>query len=643
MQKYVDFITSGPKEQIDPWLTKLDVLYAQGNEALTDEFYDQLIRIYESRFGKRLQVGAPPPSRGAVKLPVAMMSLDKIMTQKELDNFTKKNPGPYVVMDKINGNAGLYAVTGGQARLYNRGDGTVGTDLTHILPYLNLPVYDFDMHVKGELVVNKEDYEPFKADYRTNLSMVAGLLNSQSADPARLGLIQFIAYDISFPNNPEIELKMSDTVKYLTKYRFSIPYYQVIPDLTIDYLSQLFKQQKETQVYDVDGMVIVADRPIKYSERLIRENPKYAIAFKEYGEVFETTVTEVVWEASKHGVIKPVVHVVHTPVGNGFTIRKATGFNAKWIVDNRVGPGARIKVTHNTIPYILGVIEGTEPFMPPEDKYPAGSWGWNDTKVDIVLHQPHDIDEVQIARIYEFFKRIGAKYWGETTLAKFYEAGYSTIKQMVETTKEEFYQTEIPGIGQGIIDRMVQTRDESLSKVSLPQLMAASGQFGLGFGERRLRVVTNKYPNILDMEPSVEEITELEGFADKTAEKFVAGLPKFKEFLKRIPTLEKAVQGLLTSPVVDQKPKEVKASPTKSVNPGQDISGKSVVFTGFRDKSLEEGIRSRGGDVKSGVSKKISYLVVGGVKGQGSGKEKKAIQYGIPVLNVAEFKSMFGL
>lgn len=660
MEKYVNFMTTGTKEQIDPWLGQLDALYAQGNEAISDEMYDHLVMVYESRFGKRLVVGAAPPLRGKVQLPVAMMSLDKIMKPKELEGFVKKNPGPYVVMDKVNGNAGLYTVTGGQTRLYNRGDGTEGTDLTHVLPYLNLPVLPFDVHVKGELVVNKKDYEPFKQDYRTNLSMVAGLLNSQSADPARLKLIRFVAYDMSFPNNPEIELKMSDTLKHMVKYGFTIPFNLITPALTVEWLSKFFKQQKANQVYDVDGMVIVADRPVKYGERLVRENPKYAIAFKEYGEVFETTVTGVVWEASKHGVIKPVVHVVHTPVGNGFTIRKATGFNAKWIVDNNVGPGALIQVTHNTIPYILGVVQGTEPQMPPVDKYPTGSWAWNETGVDIVLHKP--TDEVKIARIYEFFKKIGAKYWGETTLAKFYNGGYNTIKQMVETTREQFGQSDIAGIGGGIIDRMVQTRDAALPQVSLPQLMAASGQFGLGLGERKIRVVTNAYPNILDIIPTVEQITALDGFAQKTAEKFVAGLPKFKQFIKNIPILERVARGQLRAPSPLTQPTHAiipgispvvgAVSPvvgdiSPAVSPvtpagAQDIRGKSVVFTGFRDKALENGILARGGDVKTGVSKKTAYLLVGGPKGQGSGKEKKAIQYGVPVLSVAEFKAMFG-
>jgi NAD-dependent DNA ligase len=67
------------------------------------------------------------------------------------------------------------------------------------------------------------------------------------------------------------------------------------------------------------------------------------------------------------------------------------------------------------------------------------------------------------------------------------------------------------------------------------------------------------------------------------------------------------------------------------------------VFTGFRDKALENTIQSLGGDVKTGVSKKVNYVVVGGVKGEGSAKEKKAMEYGIPILSLEELRVMFGL
>lgn len=738
MEEYTEFIKTGDKAQIDSWLAQVDAAYAAGATKISDIFYDSLIRIYEIRFGPRLVVGTKA-TKNEVPLPIAMMSLNKIMKDKELQSFINKNPGPYVVMDKINGASGLYEIIGGKQSFYNRGDGTVGSDLTYMIPYLKLPLLPFDVHVKGELVIYKADYLPFQEEYKTNLAMSNGLINSQSADPAKLALFHFIAYDISFPSNQNIELKMSQSIEYLAKYGFLIPYAIVSATLSTEGLSKVFAQRRNDAPYEVDGMVIVTDKPIKYEERLIRENPKYAVAFKEYTDVADAVVNHVEWEASKHRQIKPVVKIEPVNI-NRKTIKSATGFNAKWIVENKVGPGTKLIIADNTIPYIMTVIEGTQPQMPPENVYPPGSWQWNETGVDIVLLE--DNDEVKIARIYEFFSKIGAKYVGETTLAKFYRAGFNSVKKMIETPAETFLAAGIEGVGQGIVTRVVNSIRDTLPQASIAQIMAGSNEFGHGFGERKLNAILRTYPNILDMNPTVEQISDIDGFADKTAERFVEGLPKFRAFLNDIPLLNQIVRrqmvgsplvglpaaglpmvtpppilsplpalvppvlsplpvlapvappvlsplSVLTgvapilsplpavtpvkapvvvtqppvyqvqqpavyqTPVIQQQPRlQIQPVPVYQVvqqpvqrqpAAGASLAGISVVFTGFRDKQLENIINARGGSVKTSVSKKTDYVIVGGKKGEGAAKETKAIELGVPVVNIAEFKAMFGL
>jgi len=211
VKAYVHFFETGEKNELDKLLAVLDRLYTSGNPAILDNFYNDLEEEYRTRFGDRdvvvrLQEGTSP-AEDSVPLPIAMMSLDKIKKHEPrlLQNWIKNNQGPYVVMDKVDGNPGLYEIKGGKARLFKRGDGTKGPEITQILPYLNLPVLPFDIHIKGEMVIEKKDYEPHKGDgddqYKTNLSMVAGLTNSKNSDPnpEHLKLIKFIAFDMSFP------------------------------------------------------------------------------------------------------------------------------------------------------------------------------------------------------------------------------------------------------------------------------------------------------------------------------------------------------------------------------------------------------------------------------------------------------------
>ena len=662
MEKYSNFVRTGDQAAIDGWLDQLDTLYATGTPAVTDEFYDGLVDIYTTRFGPRKVVGAPA-TEDDVPLPISMMSLDKVKKHepKLLQNWIAKNPGPYVAMDKVNGNSGLYEIKhtpeGVVTKLYKRGDGTKGPDISRVLPYLNLPVLPFDVHIKGELVIDKADHAPYKGNgkdqYKTNLSMSTGLLNPKNLtpNPDHLKLIKFIAFDMSFPKNQNIELTMTQTLEHLTKYGFRVPFHIATPGLTIDWLGKLYQRQKEHQTYDVDGIVIMADRPVKYQERLLKENPKYGIAYKELGDVYETTVTDVIWEASKYGILTPVVHVEETPVGDtGFTIRHPTGHNAKFVVENRIGVGARIQVVHNTIPKIVGTIKGVEPTMPDPIKYPPGSWEWNDTRVEIVLKNK-DIPEVKIARLYEFFRKdkINAKGWGEKTVARLYNAGFDTLKKLLETDKAGFMAVPIEGVGEKGIDNLIKSRDLALPQASLATIMAGSGMFDHGIGKRMINKVIDVYPNILDITPTLEQILAIEGFAEKKAQKFVAGLPKFKKFIANIPILQLAARGQLVAVAgaALPKPKPGKAAAIAPVGAptGETLAGKVVMFTGFRDAQLEAAIKAAGGSVKGsgGVTKKVNYVIVEGAKGKGSSKEKKAIQYGIPTPDIATFKGMFGI
>lgn len=626
MEQYYNFIKNGEKSQIDAWLSKLDALYSSGKSAISDENYDHLIRLYEERFGKRKVVGSDPTNR-EVQLPIAMMSLDKIMKEKELNNFMKKNPGPYVVMDKINGNAGLYEVANGTPRLYNRGNGTVGSDLSHVLVYLNLPVLPFDVHVKGELVIDKKDYEKYKDDYRTNLSMVNGLLNSIHPDPERIRYMRFIAYDMSFPNNTNIELKPSETLRYLVKYGFKIPFNYITEKLSIPWLSAFFKQQKEKQPYDVDGMVIVADRNIKYEERLVRENPKYSVAFKEYGETAVATVINVLWESSKHGVIKPVVKIEPVMLNN-FTIKSLTAFNANFVKSNKIGPGTKLLITHNTIPHILSVLESTEAQMPNKDDFP--NWKWNDTNVDIVLTE--DNDQTKIARLHEFFSKIGAKYWGEKTIEKLYNGGFDTLKKLVETSKEEFVNANIEGVKEGIILRMINERERALNNVLLADLMASTSAFGIGIGSRKVKAILNIHPNLMNEGISLDDVLKIDGFSDITANKFIDGLMKFRSLVNEIPILRN---------IAYRKQSQTKTNNTnvgKVAEKHRKYIGKNFVFSGFRDKDLQNYIENTlNGTVKSSVSRKTDILIYKGNKGLESSKTSKAREYGKKIIDYESF------
>ena len=75
---------------------------------------------------------------------------------------------------------------------------------------------------------------------------------------------------------------------------------------------------------------------------------------------------------------------------------------------------------------------------------------------------------------------------------------------------------------------------------------------------------------------------------------------------------------------------------------GKKFSNMSFVFTGFRDKSLEELIQNEGGDIKSVVSSNTSFVITND-KNSSSSKITKAKDLNIKILNLEEFKKKFFL
>ena len=66
----------------------------------------------------------------------------------------------------------------------------------------------------------------------------------------------------------------------------------------------------------------------------------------------------------------------------------------------------------------------------------------------------------------------------------------------------------------------------------------------------------------------------------------------------------------------------------------------NVVFTGVRDKELEKKIENGGGNVKSGVTKSVNYLIVKD-KDSKSSKVEKAKELKIKIITLEEFNKKF--
>ncbi len=114
--------------------------YYNENAFLTDDEYD-VLREYVEKNDKTANFGVgAKATRNKVTLPYFMGSMDKIKPDTQaVSKWQLKYNGPYVVSAKLDGVSGLFMVQDGVQKLYTRGDGIVGQDISHLIPHLRLP------------------------------------------------------------------------------------------------------------------------------------------------------------------------------------------------------------------------------------------------------------------------------------------------------------------------------------------------------------------------------------------------------------------------------------------------------------------------------------------------------------------------
>ena len=106
-----------------------------------------------------------------------------------------------------------------------------------------------------------------------------------------------------------------------------------LPELLIDY--------KKQSKYEIDGIILTDNT--KPHNRVMTGNPSYAVAFKMPLEeqMANTVVLNVEYNISKHGALNPRIMYKPVVIG-GDTHQYTSGFNLRYIVDNKIGVGAEI-------------------------------------------------------------------------------------------------------------------------------------------------------------------------------------------------------------------------------------------------------------------------------------------------------------
>lgn len=613
--------------------------YFNGESVISDDVYDMLIEQLTllDPDNKILNEVAHAVIGIKVKLPYHMGSMTKIKPSDEkiFNSWKKKYKGSYLISNKLDGVSAMLIINKNNViNMYSKGKDGIGADLSHLIKYINIKnlkninKYILDkkldeLVLRGELIIKKKIFYDKYNNFSNPRNFVSGQVNSKTLEINYLNDIELIFYEVIYPWTV-----IDSQYNLLTTLNLSVSDFLLLSsqELTLSNLSNILKNQLLISEYEMDGLII---NDINEHTRNSSGNPNYSFAFKETLLVITAIVESVEWNESKHGYLKPVIIIQPIKI-NGVEIKRATGFNAKYIMDNNIGPGTILKIMRSgdVIPHVVKIDIPTYAQMPSEEDF--GKWEFNKSGVDIVV-----INEMTNERLVKilvgFTKQLNIKGIDEATFRILIEN--NIIKKLADIFELENKTDKIidlEGFGKKKVENMIKGLINGFEKMTLLDFMVGSNIFGIGIGEKKIKKILTVYPDIIiksyiKIEILIKMIDDIEGFDEITAEQFASKLIKFNKLLESIPLQYK--RKLLA---------ETLAKPVKNIS--NKLSGQKIVLTGFRDKLLEQNIIKNDGIIVDSVSKNTTLVICADDMNEMTNKLIKAKELGIKIIKKSDFK-----
>lgn len=620
--------------------------YNYDGGGLTDNSFDAL----EYHLKKRLKVkgqywekiGAEPVDKIKAKLPYPMGSLEKVKPGESglLPFLSLAEKYGMVWSDKLDGVSGMVIFRNGKVdKIYTRGNGEVGGDITYLKDYLKFPKPTHKyLVVRGEFMIAKQVWESkYKKISANPRSFVSGKINSGFISPAFVDM-EFIAYQIVDWSNKKHPAP-SQTYKILVEQGFNVPINGVFPKgkpvLVFDLIT-LYKEQIAASAYAIDGIVLSIDIP-QTAEQLM--NPKFAKAFKMtlQEKLRDTKVLNVEWNISRYGRYVPVA-VYESVYIDGVRLHRANAHNAAHIQDWNMGKGTKIVVTRSgdVIPAIKDVTvdESIEPI------YPDTTYKWHWEKKDIVLDDIENNPDVHKRRNTHFFTTIQVPRLGEGRINKLYDEGFKTIKSIVDAKESDFI--GIKGFGKKTANTIYTNIHETMRKTRMDRYFEAFTKYRNSISRKTLKKILRSYPQLFTA--SQKQIiaylsnpkNKIPGIGKAKIAGIAKTIPEFRKFLIKLnkKDIEYAYK---------HNEKRLAELEKKGYNPK--IKNGLFVMTGFLgvpNYDLEDYIWDNWGDITTTVTSNTTAVITATV-GNVTEKMIKAHLLGVPVYTVEEFVKTFNV
>jgi len=224
-------------------------------------------------------------------------------------------------------------------------------------------------------------------------------------------------------------------------------------------------------------------------------------------------------------------------------------------------------------------------------------------------------EDQEIKKIISFFEILGTDNVSEGVVKQLYEAGFKTVKAILDLSKNDF--EKLDRFGKRKAEIVYNSIKKATTNVDMAKLMHSSNLF-VGLGSKKLELLVH-----FTEKPSYDDIIKIEGFSDISAKSYLNSYDKFYEFIKDLPITIKS----------KEKPKN-----NDNNMKNNDLEGTIWVFTGIRLKESEVLLTDRGAKIGSSVSKNTTHLVCKDPN-SGSAKLETAKKLGVKIMGVEEFET----
>lgn len=648
------------------------------NDPLISDFeYDQLFKELEKaeennpsyitsdsptqRVAKGLTKDFP-----AVQHLVPMLSLDNSYNAEDLIDFDRKakeltglNEIEYCVEPKFDGGSiSLVYENDLLVRGATRGDGVEGDDVTtNIKQIRTIPLSakfsEFGIQtieIRGEVLINKTNFSKYNqslieqglAPLANPRNAAAGTLRIKDPTEVSKRNLEAFVYHVSYyslkktKKIPEELTNHSAALKLLWDLGFRSPekekkVFKGINNV-IKYCHD-FEVKRDGLPYEIDGMVIkVNDFLLQDKMGMTSHHPRWAIAFKFKARQATSKLLNVEFQVGRTGSITPVAKIQPVPIG-GVTVSSISLFNEDVIKekDLKIGDTVLVERAGDVIPYIVKSLPEVRNGHEKKIVFPkicpvCGSKLFKEDEEAVWRCINIECEAQVVERIIHFVSKdaMDIRGLGEANVRKFYELGF--LKDIPGIYSFDFAKLSgREGFGQKSIDNL-KTAIENSKKQPLHRLIFA---LGIRFiGETTAKTLARSVDHLLDFRKfSLEDLENLEDVGPKVA----GSIHHFfsnKNNIDMLHQLEKS--GIQLKNL------------SKEIKSGANLSGQTFLFTGtlptLKRSEAEAMVEDNGGQILSGVSSKLNYLVVG--EDAGSKLEKAKKINSVKIISESEFLKM---